>query len=214
MGVVVLGLSYYSQAESAQHQMLNRPSTLKAFEKYKMYYEGDQTFKAFVLANDGALSWRIRPTPQAAIDDAMTSCASNTGLAGCRLFAIGNTIVWDMSAQDRKDAIATYGKEKPQREIVDAPLSSSALWGFDTYLTTDDCDRFKVFMLAENGAWGKLTRKTYDEAFEETLLLCDQYARRRGLCRLFAVGNTVVWEMAEDELSEVIQEYRKPRMCE
>ena len=144
----------------------------------------------------------------------MTSCAGYTNLAACRLFAIGNTIVWDMSAQEQKDAIAKYGQEKPQRETVDAPLTSVGVAAFDRYLNIDDCERFKVFMLAENGALAKLDRATYDEAFQDTLLLCELRARRRGLCRLFAVGNTVVWEMSKDEIAEVIEEYGKRSTCE
>ncbi len=214
VGVIIVGLSDCSQPEATRHPMLNRPSTSQGFERYTLYYEGDNTFKAFVLSNSGAWSWRIRPTPQAAIDDALTSCAANSYLAGCRLFAIGNTIVWDMSEREREDTIANYELGKTKLDLPDAPLSSSALWGFEIYLNVDDCEKFKVFLLAENGAWTQLERTTYEEVLKDAFNLCDIYAGRPGLCRFYAVGNTVVWGTAEDEIAEVIEDYRKPRKCE
>ncbi|NIM29683.1 MAG: hypothetical protein GTO67_12910 [Gammaproteobacteria bacterium] len=213
MALAVAALSACSQNQTTQHEMLNRPSTAEEFKRYTLYFGGDSIFKAFALSNSGALSWRVRSTPEAAIRDAITSCASNNYGGDCRLFAVGNKIVWDMSDEERQATVMAYSREKTALDLPEAPLSSASLWALQIYWKVEDCDKFKVFLLADNGAWTKLDRPTYEEVLEDAFSLCDYYAGRPGLCRLFAVGNTVVWDLQEGEIAGIVEDYRKPRSC-
>ena len=108
VAMVIVGLSGCSQTGTAQHPMLARPKVFEAYEKYELRFEGDNSFKVFALANDGAWTWRMRPTLDAAIEETMTECAMYTNLSGCRLFAVGNTIVWDMPEEEQKMVLAKY----------------------------------------------------------------------------------------------------------
>jgi hypothetical protein len=185
---------------SARHQRM--------FQDYLDNFEGSQGFKVFVMSNLGTSSWLSRATYENALKDAMTSCAGATNVAGCRLFAVGDTIVWDMTRDKQEKVIAEYKATKtPTSFDTTASLGSSSLLGFQNYELVTDDHRFKVFIFSESGNWSWRTRLTYEEALKDATDSCGQRARR-GLCRLFAVGNTVVWDMSEKERDAVIEAYR------
>lgn len=214
VAMVIVGLSGCSQTGTAQHPMLARPKVFEAYEKYELRFEGDNSFKVFALANDGAWTWRMRPTLDAAIEETMTECAMYTNLSGCRLFAVGNTIVWDMPEEEQKMVLAKYESKKTELNIANAPLSSGAIYMFNNdYKREDDCERYKVFVMSENGAWNFTTRPTFEEAQSDAIALCDFHAGRRRLCHLFAVGDIVVWDMSEEARAEVIKDYKQRGPC-
>ena len=130
------------------------------------------------------------------------------------MFAVGNTIVWDMSEEEQKKIFAKYESEKTELNIANAPLSSGSIYVFNNnYKREDDCERYKVFVMSENGAWNFTTRPTFEEAQSDAIALCDFHAGRRRLCHLFAVGDIVVWDMSEEARAEVIKDYKQRGPC-
>jgi hypothetical protein len=143
-----------------------------------------------------------------------TECNRYTALAGCRLFAVGNTIVWDMPEGEQKRVFAKYESEKTELNIANAPLSSGPIYVFNNdYKREDDCGRYKVFVMSENGAWNFTTRPTFEEAESDAITHCDFHAGRRGQRHLLAVGDIVVWDMSEEARAEVIKDYKQRGPC-
>ena len=198
-----------SAASNFEHYKLNSPTLVSLFQKYLAYHEGPRTFKVFVMSMRDAASYRSRMTYESALGEALTSCASLTGLSGCQVFAVGNTIVWDMSRDEQEIIIAEYKASKMTPSIVTkAPLHRRALAGFQEYERATVGPLFKVFVLADDGSWSYRIRPTYEDALRDSMEGCEKYASRRGLCRTFAVGNTIVWDMSESERDAVIDAYR------
>ena len=180
--------SSVSPAESpATHPMLTRSAHKKMFQGYVDYSEGLQGFKVLVMSNRGDWSWRSRATYEAALNDVMTACVGYTILGGCRLFAVGDTIVWDMPREEREKVIAEYKFGKSIAVDTEAPLGKNAVDGFEEYKMAYVLKAFKVFIVADDGAWARGIRPTYEEAVERAMEGCEYYAGRRGTCQLFAV---------------------------
>ena len=87
-------------------------------------------------------------------------------------------------------------------------MNYRARLGFEGYQIYPDLNAFKVFVLEDDWAWEYRNRDTYEAALKAAMDACDKHASRRGLCRLFAVGDTVVWDMSEKERDAVIEAYR------
>jgi hypothetical protein len=114
-----------------------------------------------------------------------------------------------MSVAEQKKVIAEYKSSKTPISIEGtAPLGSSALGGFGGYQSAYDLEQFKVFVYADDGAWAYRMESTYEDALRFAMDACDGHARRRGLCRLFAVGDIIVWEMSDEERDSVVEKYR------
>jgi hypothetical protein len=84
-----------------------------AFRAYQMFDEASK-YKIFVRNGAGAWAWRVRETFYAAWYEAMNACQNRSMETGqpraCRVYAAGDTIVWDMSEKEREGAINAYSE--------------------------------------------------------------------------------------------------------
>jgi hypothetical protein len=196
---------------SWEHPKLSRPGARHNFENYKAATEVDSAFKVFVMSPIGASSWRVRSTFEQALKDALGACQGGTSADNCQLFAVGNTIVWDMSRSEQERIISEYKAGKLGTPIhTTAPLNQSGIRGFGSYRHSVEGKQFKVFMFNErSGSWAYRMRASYEEAVRDATSSCEEYSRQAGDCRLFAVGDTIVWDMTEKERAAAIHAYRK-----
>ena len=198
-----------SEDSTFPHPKLNSARHKKEFQDYLRHFEGPQGYKVLVMSPRGAFAWLSRASYEMALNDTINWCAERTTLAGCKLFAVGDTIVWDMSLTEQEKVIGAYKASKTPISIeVTAQLSTSAIGGFGGYQSAYDLEQFKVFAYSDDGAWAYRMESTYEDAFRFAMDACDGYARRRGLCRLFAVGDTIVWEMSDKERDAVVERYQ------
>jgi TPR repeat protein len=163
-------------------------------------------------------------TYEAAAEAALEGCEELSDFqsftsGGCRLLAVGNTIVWDMPEVEREQVVAAYRVSRAkivipsQLTLADAKiLSSDGLAGFRRYIRMDAYGKFKVFAAARKGAWSYRSGVSYDTAAKAALDVCQSYAgsgySQSSKCRLFAVGDTVVWNLSKREAQKVIAAYR------
>ena len=203
-----------TQGASAEHPMLISARVRNGFLDYRALDEGPDRFKIFALSPRGAVgSWAyyIDAIYDQAVSLAMGHCAEGTDLAGCRLFAVGNTIVWDMSDKELQSVVASYKSQK----LTALPIATTArfyrgaLSGYHRYKAFTISElQAKVFVLSEDGSWASKFHPTFEEALQDALQTCENFtSRRHGSCRLFAVGDTVVWDMTDGERNEVIASY-------
>lgn len=76
-------------------------------------------FKVFYHADDGAWAWRSRSTLNAALKEASSSCEGHVSSAfGCRLFAVGNTVVWGKSEGHIAKVLAAYRQKNKAPKVV------------------------------------------------------------------------------------------------
>ena len=213
---IFLASSFFSpnaaaQEEFSDHPMLVRKPVRDLFETYWSYDEGDSLFKVFVMASDGVAYYYTRPTYEDALSGAMNRCASESSFS-CRVFAVGNTIVWDMTDSELARAISDYRTQKrgPDSDLLGVPLTSDSLKAFETYKSIDDgLHEFKVFVLSEDeDAWSYWRALRYEEAERGAMEGCWKHTRR---CRILAVGDVVVWSMGDDKRAAVVKAYQSEK---
>ena len=173
------------------------------FEKYREY----GAFKAFAF-DPYSSRWGYyhrSQTPQGAIDMALRYCGKDEWK--CELYAVGNTVVAGMSPEQLAAVIEQY----KERDGPGGPSDQSAREeGFSAYLKYGEAFHYKVFVAAEEGAWAYRIRETIDSALQKAMKACRDHvkvANNTGRCRVYAVGDTVVWDMPEKERQEYIKAY-------
>jgi hypothetical protein len=101
--------SEYSVVRSGSNEV----SRDTAFHDYRMIDEASN-YKIFIQNLDGAWAWRVRETFYAAQDEAMGACHKraweNKQPGVCRVYAAGDTVVWDMSPKEREIVIKAYAE--------------------------------------------------------------------------------------------------------
>ena len=180
-------------------------------EDYRRYDEGNHGFKVIVMsAKTNLVYWAANPSYEAALEETVNACKGAGFSRSCRLFAVGETTVWDLTEGEQEKAIAKYraGRSPP----VDTAYSNllkgpGAKEVFEKYLDYEAGNGFKVFAMHPKGAIGYTARETYEAAEKRAMDNCKEYAKSWG-CKLFAVGNTIVWEMSSAERDNAIKVYR------
>ena len=76
----------------------------------------------------------------------------------------------------------------------------------DTYRAVDDSNQFKLFAVGTQGAYAWWNGQSYEELYKWVMNSCGGLSNQ-GRCKLYAVGNTIVWEMSEAERDQVIAGY-------
>ena len=183
-----------------------------AFEKYLEYDEGNRHFKVFVLGRSGGYAWAARSSYEDAFKWADNGCAQSVSDFSCKLYAIGDTIVVSMKKADVEEVISMYVSRRgqsgnPYPTLLDHPRIAQ---GFKEYIATNDAGRAKVFVKDPEGAWSHRVEGTLEEAIEEALQECRSHSELPGAwgCRLFAIGDVVVWDMSESERVDVAGAYK------
>lgn len=80
------------------------------------------------------------------------------------------------------------------------------------YHKTDEALEYKVFVRNEYGAWAWIVRETFMNAKTEALTYCQKRSaeyEQPGMCRIYAVGDDVVWDMLEKDRLKIIEAYSK-----
>lgn len=207
-------LAHGDNLESAlEHPKLLSGNRREKFQDYWELTEGEYFAKVFAMSEDDAWGYRTGPTLEAAERAAIAGCERHSS-GPCRSFAVGNSIVWDLPADERARVIEAYReKRSPWPEnlevLRDTPMSISAYKNFLSYEAYDAGEKYKIFVLAEDGAWSKRTRTDLDIAIKAALEGCEKHTSLPGSCRLLSVGNTVVWSLSDAERERIIAEYRK-----
>lgn len=206
-----------SAGAAPQHIGFLSPQVSHAFQEY-LSERTDDGFKLFMVASDGTFAWSARSSFEAAFDTAREKCNELRNPWKCDLYAVGDTIVWGMPEKDRVAIIAGYRERSGQetRPAVALPPPASTIEGEKAFLEYRDWDEgpnlFKVFALSKSGAWSWSTRFSYEAAERDAIAHCEEApGSRRGLCRPYAIGNTVVWTMPETSVRSVISTYQISR---
>ena len=81
---------------------------------------------------------------------------------------------------------------------------------FRAYQKTDDSSSFKVFLRNDAGAWAFNARESFYSAWHAALSDCHRRSKdyeQTGNCRVYAVGDVMVWDMPGNERDAVIKAY-------
>lgn len=84
-----------------------------AFDEYSNFQESSR-YKAFVRNDETAWAWRSGKTFYTAMGEAMGACQERSRDANqsptCRLYAVGDEIVWNLSGAKRREVIEAYSR--------------------------------------------------------------------------------------------------------
>jgi hypothetical protein len=130
-------------------------------------------------------------TPSAAITRAMAECEKK--IKPCRLYAVGDTVVLNMSQQEIDASVSKYSR------------SGRIARAFKSYLLASD---FKALAVDPSSGWSAagVGLPTLAEAIEEAMARCSEDART---CQLYAVGDVVVYGLPKDQADAAIEQYRQ-----
>lgn len=81
---------------------------------------------------------------------------------------------------------------------------------FRVYQKFDEAFEYKVFVRNHEGAWAWLVRNHYYSAQSGAIKACQERSResgQSGVCRLYAVGDDIVWDLPEKEREDIIMAY-------
>lgn len=104
---------------------------------------------------------------------------------------------------------STYG---PARSGTTAESREDA---FRAYQMFNGAGEHKVFARNEDTAWAWRSGKVFYTAMSEAMQSCQDRSREAGqpaLCRIYAAGNDVVWDMSENEREDLIEVYKDSRL--
>ena len=177
----------------------------EAYRDYLKRNEGRVRYKVFVLSEDGVTAhWLVRREIKTAIDDAMRRCVRASRGRECRIFALGKRVLWGLQEREIQEAVAEYERERSTPSVVAErqALTVGALEGYEDYREKVNDFGFWVFAVAENGAWAYRHRTFLNAAIDDALISCQSYSKGSP-CKLFAIGDVVVWGMAESEVERV-----------
>ena len=94
-----------------------QPSNRYDIENYFEHNVGTGEFKVLVVESRSRLAfWAVRRHYKSAAGAAKKDCQDYTQSFNCQIFAVGGTIVWDMSSREREQTINDYGAGKLQEE--------------------------------------------------------------------------------------------------
>lgn len=175
----------------------------ESVEKYKQIEDYD-SYKVLFSSADGVYGWSSQSTYEAAVRDAKTTCEQRSGQRKCAQYAVGDNIIWDLSENHRQEIVGKYVPQVSDPEIL--KLKLGARRGFMRYLSEKVGWGFKAFAAAERGAWAWRQQSSIQATIDDALLSCRAYARGSP-CRLFALGDVIVWKMSPEELEKVKRTY-------
>ena len=214
---VVLALSFLSinAAAAPAHPGFLSPQVSHGFQEY-LAEDARGGFKLFMVAGNGTFAWAARSTFEAAFQAARGKCSELRSPWRCDLYAVGDTVVWGLAEKDKAATIANYLEQKtdqrspPHASLPAASGTPEGAKAFAEYSAWDEGPNlFKVFILSESGAWSWSARFSYEAALHDAIEHCEQApGSRRGLCHLYSIGDTVVWELPEQEIQSVVSTYQ------
>lgn len=133
-----------------------------------------------------------------AISRALKFCENKN--KNCKLVAVGDTIVTDMPEQELDSVIEKYMAEIAKSNGLAPPVQE--------YLRAKKFTDFKAFAYnPTNGRWQR--HRGYSSptaAVEVAISRCSKFGTG---CKLYAVGNTIVMGKSKEEISEIIDAYKK-----
>lgn len=194
-----------------RYPFLSNPQARVAFDDYLEHDEGDSRFKVFIVWGRGGYAWAARSSYELASKWAEDGCTQYVHRGKCKLYAVGETIVRDLKKSDVERTIAEYRSRResgnPYPRLLDHPRM---LQGFKQYQRADDFGEAKAFAKDSASAWSYRVRSSFEEAVEDAIEECQRYSKLPSSwgCRLFAVGDTVVWDMSDKSVDEVIAAYQ------
>jgi hypothetical protein len=201
-------------AGSPEHARL-QGSAPEALRKYLDFDEREFHYKVFVAGMNGGFASLARTSFRRAVSEALERCNPVDGSPEtCRLFAVGDVVVIDMSDDERERAIADYKVSRQRVASLEIPedtnIGVTCLSLFSKYRALNDLASFKVFVLARDGPCSYRSRSSYGRAREEAVESCSKRSKphyRGGGCFIFAVGNRVVWEENDKEIAQAERDY-------
>lgn len=174
--------------------------SIMAFESY-LYSPRFKDFKAFAVdpkTGRGGRGWGNRWHPRVAISRALKFCENKN--KNCKLVAVGDTIVTDMPEQELDSVIEKYMAKIAKSNGLAPPVQE--------YLRAKKFTDFKAFAYnPTNGRWQR--HRGYSSptaAVEVAISRCSKFGTG---CKLYAVGNTIVMGKSKEEISEIIDAYKK-----
>lgn len=184
------------------------PLTGKGAEHFDAYIS-DRSFrdyKAYAInagLNSGGRAWGAA-TPDEAIERALARCQEYSSGAPCKLYAIGETVVYRMTGARMHKVKSDYVREVSTRN----ELSPRAAAHFRTYSSPKKPD-FKAFVYGRRSEVSGWSYSFWDSrsAINRALQEC----RNRGAtdCEVYALGNRIVFGATPEELNDAIREADK-----
>ena len=129
--------------------------------------------------------------------DAIKRCENRSNGVPCKLFARQRTIVWQGFDADKDLAMTDYNWKE---HVGSGKLSftSSQKEGFAEYLSRESREYpYGVFAVSRNGGWAYSWSKRRDRATNNAMNNCADFVA--GTCKVYAVGDRVVWDGADAE---------------
>lgn len=106
-----------------------------------------------------------------------------------------------------KSLIVTASDYGPSRSGVTRESRDLA---FARYQMYDEAFKYKIFVQSEAGAWAWRVRETFYAAQDQANRVCLKRGREvglQGVCKIYAAGDEVVWDLADKERLEAIRAY-------
>jgi Zn-dependent protease with chaperone function len=131
------------------------------------------------------------PTPTAAIQRSVSQCEMK--IKPCKLYALGDSTVLNLSPQELDSAIFQYSK------------TGGIAREYRSYLPEKD---FKAFAIdaASSRTGSGLGHEDVQDAIQQAVGRCSETG---GRCELYAVGDVVVQGMPKDQMDAAIKQYRQ-----
>ena len=184
-------------------------------QRYLDFDEGDAHYKVFVAGLEGGWAFRSRLSYEHAVSDALEACnPPGGGYYYCRLFAVGNEIVIDMSSAERERTIKAY-KESRQTSAslllpVESHVGTKCYALLKRYWALGDATSYKVFVFSEEGVCSYRSRSEFDQAYGEAMRGCADRVDSESIgrdCHVFAIGNQLVWKKSEAAVAKIKEDY-------
>lgn len=168
-------------------------------------------YKAFVIhkgLGSGGLAWN-RGSPDDAIKAAMEECKFRSSGVPCELYAIGNTVVHGMTAEQIEVEKQRYLSANSILKVV----GKGSLESFKKYSESTKPD-FKAFALDPISGYSGWSYAFWDSksAINRALFECRKRSGRD--CKIYALGRRVVFEFTPEELDAAIREADKKSMVD
>tara|TARA_R110002072_G_scaffold35177_9_gene104387 strand:+ start:786 stop:1400 length:615 start_codon:yes stop_codon:yes gene_type:complete len=168
-------------------------------------------YKAFAIhtgLQSGGLAWNRR-SPDVAIDAALERCKSRSEGVPCELYAIGNTVVYGMTAKQIEEEKQRY----LAANSILKTLGKGSVRSFERYIVSTKPE-FKAFAIDPINGYSGWSYAFWDSksAINRALLECKNRSGRD--CKIYALGSRVVFDFNAEELEAAIREADKKSMVD
>lgn len=192
-------------------------------------YSTKPHFRALATTRDiGRKGWATssvwnRDSAEGAVEAVMRNCAKNRATIDltayeCRLYAIGDIIVSGMTEREIKETITRYQlaviETDPDLRDLQPGLSRR---GSKSFVDYKQKAHFRVFATTDAGGGRESVRgrswgySTVEGATKRAVEECEKARSKGGIsseCKLYAIGDIVVYRMSPEDLEAAIKIYK------